>query len=215
MLISVLFENPIVVFVFVALVLIISISIHEFAHAYTADKLGDPTARYLGRVTLNPLAHLDPIGTIMLLFVGFGWGKPVPFNPINLSNPKRDAAIISIAGPMSNFILAVIFSIIFKVVSATGLENLILAKIFFPIIFYNLILGVFNLIPIHPLDGFKVVNGLLPTKLSIQWMQMEQFGIILLLVLVFTRTIGNIIMPVVSFLLSLLGISQELLNIFL
>jgi len=205
MLASLLFENPIV-FIIVAAALIISISIHEFAHAITADKLGDPTARYLGRVTLNPLAHLDPIGTVMLLLAGFGWGKPVPFNPINLSNPKRDAAIISFAGPLSNFLLATALALIFKLLLTLGGMNVVISGFLYLTIFYNLILGVFNLIPIHPLDGFKVVNGLLPTELSMQWLQMEPFGIIILLILIFTRTIGSILMPVVGFLLSLLGV---------
>jgi len=109
MLLELLFSNPLI-FILVAAALILSISVHEFAHAYVADKLGDPTPRYLGRVTLNPKAHLDPIGTLLLVVAGFGWGKPVPFNPNNLSNPKRDAALISFAGPLSNFFMAIIFT---------------------------------------------------------------------------------------------------------
>ena len=109
--------NPILFLVWVA-ALLTAITIHEFAHAYSADRLGDPTPRSQGRLTLNPLAHLDPLGTLMLILVRFGWGKPVQFDPYNLANPKRDAAIISFAGPLSNLILATILSIILRLVSS-------------------------------------------------------------------------------------------------
>src|SRR3989339_661935 len=113
MLISLLFQNPLV-FLFLAVVLIVSLAIHEFAHAYASDKLGDPTAKSLGRLTLNPLAHLDPVGTLLMLVAGFGWGKPVPFNPMYLKNPKRDTAIISFAGPFANFVIALVFILLTK-----------------------------------------------------------------------------------------------------
>lgn len=205
MLLSLLFDNPLI-FLMVAVALIVSISIHEFAHAYVADRLGDPTAKYLGRVTLNPKAHLDPIGTLLLLVAGFGWGKPVPFNAVNLKNPKRDAALISFAGPASNFSMAIILTIIFHILPG-GLVSELLQSFLFLTIFYNLILGFFNLIPIHPLDGFKVVNGFLPYNLSIQWLQMAPFGMYILLVLVLTRSIGRILDPVLDFALMILGLS--------
>lgn len=198
--ISILFENPIL-FVLVALALILSLSIHEFSHAFVSDKLGDPTARYLGRVTLNPLAHLDPVGTAMLLFVGFGWGRPVPFNPINLSNPKRDAALISFAGPLSNFLLAALMALILHVFNLQGL----LAGFFYLTITFNLMLGFFNLIPVHPLDGFKVIYGLLPSNLAVQWQQMESYGIVILIIMLVTSSTSRIIQPLVGFSLQLLG----------
>ncbi|MFZ5425316.1 MAG: site-2 protease family protein [Patescibacteria group bacterium] len=199
------FVFNLVVFLLVALALVVSISIHEFAHAYIADKLGDPTARYMGRVTLNPKAHLDPMGTVLLLLAGFGWGKPVPFNPIHLKNPKRDAALISFAGPASNFILATLLAIVLKLLP--NVPFFFLAESFlFLTIFYNLVLGIFNLIPVHPLDGFKIVNGLLPNELSIQWMQMAPYGIFILLLLIFTRTTSLIIDPLLSFSLKILGV---------
>src|SRR3989338_2044892 len=108
-----LFSNPLV-FAAAALSLLAAITVHEFAHAYAADRLGDPTPRLQGRLTLNPLVHLDPIGTLLLFVIGFGWGKPVQFDPYNLENPKRDAAIISFAGPVSNLILATIAALIFN-----------------------------------------------------------------------------------------------------
>jgi len=195
-------ENPLV-FVLVVLALVLSITIHEFAHAYVATKLGDNTAKDLGRVSLNPLAHLDPIGTLMLVFVGFGWGKPVPFNPYALKNPKVDSALISVAGPISNFILAIILAVIAKFVNPDG----IFFAFIYLTIFYNLILGIFNLIPLHPLDGFKVVYGILPQNLAWQWQQTEQYGIYVLMLLVLTRSTGAFITPLIKFSMSLLGLS--------
>src|SRR3990167_11261471 len=109
-----LFSNPIE-FIIVAVLLVIAISIHEFSHAYAADHLGDPTPKLAGRLTLDPRAHLDPIGTLLIFIVGFGWGKPVPFDPFNLRDPKRDSAIISFAGPLSNLLMAILASIIIRV----------------------------------------------------------------------------------------------------
>ncbi len=190
------------VFILVAVSLVASISFHEFAHAYVADKLGDPTAKHLGRVTINPLAHLDPLGTLLLLFAGFGWGRPVPYDPRMLRNPKRDSALISLAGPLSNLILAGILAIVLKTIPMAG----ILTTFLFFVVFYNLILGFFNLIPLHPLDGFKIVNGLLPERLSYQWMQIAPYGIWLLLLLVMTNTTGRIISGLVSTALRIFGL---------
>ena len=212
MLLNILFNNTdsiffnVLLFVLVALALIISISIHEFAHAYIADKLGDPTAKYLGRVTLNPLAHLDPIGTLLLVFVGFGWGKPVPFNPIHLKNPKRDAALISLAGPVSNFLLAILLALISKFMPDAPF--FVLARTFiYMTVFYNLVLGFFNLIPVHPLDGFKIFYGILPRELAEQWMQMAPYGIYILMILIFTRTTSLILDPLLNISMFLLGIN--------
>ena len=205
MLFKLLFENPIA-FILLSASLIISISIHEFAHAFVSSKLGDPTAKLLGRVTLNPLAHLDPLGTFLLLFAGFGWGKPVPFNPIYLKNPKRDAAIISFAGPASNFLLAILVSIVIRLTPQTGLGLFTLIHyLLYMVAFYNLVLGFFNLIPIHPLDGFKVVNGFLPHELSIQWEQMAPYGIWILLTLIMTDTTSKVITPLITITMGVFG----------
>lgn len=206
MLLQTLFESPLA-FILIFIALVLCISIHEFAHAYVADKFGDDTARLLGRVTLDPRSHLDPIGTLLLIVAGFGWGKPVPFNPYNLKNPKRDSALIALAGPASNIILATILAIAFRMLIISGVSGTlggILASFFYITIQYNIVLAVFNLIPVHPLDGFKVVNGLLPEELSIQWLQMAQYGMYILLILILTGATRIIVSPVVSWLMLLL-----------
>ena len=182
--------------------LIVSLTFHEFSHAFVADKLGDPTAKNMGRLTLNPLAHLDPLGTLFLLVARFGWGKPVPFNPLNLKNPRRDAALISLAGPVSNFILAIIASTVIRFVSGGSLFSSFL----YLVVFYNLILGIFNLIPVGPLDGNKIVYGFLPMSLAIQWQEIQRYGMLILLFLVFTNTTSFILSPLVDLSMKLLGL---------
>jgi len=190
------------------LILIISVSIHESAHAWTANKLGDPTAKLAGRLTLNPAAHLDPIGTLALLLVGIGWGKPTPFDPFNLRNIKRDSALISVAGAASNFLLAALISLPYLIVYFTGNLNAQIHSVYqilAVVIWINLILGVFNLIPVHPLDGFKVLGGLLPKDWYRDFIQTERYGIFILLALLLTGVLGRIIFPIVSFLFNLLA----------
>jgi len=173
--INYLFSNP-VQFAIYLLAILVAITIHEFAHAWMADHLGDPTARIQGRLSLNPKVHLDALGMVLLLLIGFGWGKPVPFDPFNLKNPRRDAALISIAGPSVNLILALFLSLIMRIIIATNLSFLVslVFLLFVPLIQLNIILGVFNLLPITPLDGFKVVGGLLSEERAIEWYQLEK-----------------------------------------
>lgn len=208
--INLLFQNPIE-FIIIAALLIIAISVHEFSHAAAADHLGDPTARLAGRLTLNPRAHLDPIGTLLLFIAGFGWGKPVPFDPFNLKDPKRDAALISFAGPLSNLIMAVAASIIIRTVYVLPFFtlSLLLTDILSTFVYFNILLAVFNLIPIHPLDGFKVVAGFLPKKYYADWMELQRYGMIFLIMLIFPFFGGNspiftFISPIVKFILSFL-----------
>lgn len=138
--------------------IIIAIGIHEFSHCYVADRLGDPTPRALGRLTLNPLAHLDPLGTLTILITGlFGWGKPAPFDPYNLKNPKKDTALIALAGPASNVILAFLLALILRLATVPTSVSMILLGL----ISLNINLALFNLLPIPPLDGSKVLSTFL------------------------------------------------------
>ena len=184
--INLLFEEPVMFLIWI-MAIIVGISIHEFSHAWAGTLAGDNTAKMMGRLTLNPLAHLDPLGTIMLLFVGFGWGKPVPFNPYNLKNKRWGPAFISIAGPLSNFVaiigfgLAIKFLLIFNVVAP---ENLLI-QFFFLIIIVNIVLMVFNLLPIPPLDGSKVLFAVLPDKYYDFKLKLQQNGPWIILGLIF------------------------------
>lgn len=188
--------------------LVTAITVHEFAHAFAADRLGDPTPRLQGRLTLNPLAHLDPLGTLMLLLVRFGWGKPVQFDPFNLRNPRRDSAIISIAGPVSNLLLALLASIISRILPFSSVSSIV-SILLTSLISMNVVLAIFNLIPIHPLDGFKIVGGLLSNEKAREWYALERYGMFFLLLLVFplfggTSPIHYLISPPIDFLLRLL-----------
>lgn len=213
-----LMRNPIELLIYL-IALAVAISIHEFSHAYTADRLGDPTPRLQGRLTLNPLAHLDLMGTLMLLIARFGWGKPVQFDPFNLRHPRRDSAIISIAGPISNFLTAIVCALFlqlllslrltFLTVPIVGIVVYLLTAILQPVIVLNIVLGIFNLVPIHPLDGFKIVEGILPAEYARQWHELEGYGMIFLLFLVFPifggiSPISRFISPIIDFFLSFL-----------
>ena len=199
-LLSILFQNPIAFFL-VAGILIISITIHEFAHAWVADKLGDPTPRYQGRVTLNPLAHLDPLGTAALLFIGFGWGKPVMFDPYNLKDQQRDTALIALAGPASNILMALVIAIIAGFVGAASpLFNLIVSLS----LFYNVMLAIFNLVPVSPLDGSKILMGILPKETAYEFEKfMGRYGMFVLIALIFPwggggSPVSQLISPVIQ-----------------
>ncbi|MEW5989481.1 MAG: site-2 protease family protein [Chloroflexota bacterium] len=173
-------------------VLVVAFTIHELAHALTADYLGDSTPRQMGRITLNPLAHLDPLGTIALLIAGFGWAKPVLVNPQNLrGNPRTSMAIVALAGPLSNLFLA---ALVIQPLRLGWLDNLILGDdsnwaslslFMFEFIFINIILAVFNFIPLPPLDGFKILSGILPPNLAYQLRPLEQYGSLILMALIF------------------------------
>lgn len=175
------------------LVLLVAFTIHELAHALTADYLGDPTPRRMGRITLNPLKHLDPIGTIMLIIAGFGWAKPVMVNPMNMrGNPRTSMAIVAIAGPLSNLVLAAIAAVFFRV-GIVNIETAIVgstsslsaADLLFQFLYINLALLFFNLIPIPPLDGSKILFAILPAELVYRLRPLEQFGFMILFAVVF------------------------------
>ncbi len=196
--IALLAQAPLV-FIIVALIMVVSIAVHEFSHALTADRLGDPTPRAQGRLTLNPLAHLDPFGTILLLLMGFGWGKPVQYDPYNLNNVHRDSAFIALAGPVSSLLLAVLGAVVFRVVGeAAGIIGIIVEYV----VRLNVMLAVFNLLPIYPLDGFRVVAGMIPHDRLDEWLALERYGMIFLLLLILPigggSMLGNIIQPVIT-----------------
>ena len=184
--------------------LIIAITIHEFAHAFLADRLGDPTPQLQGRLSLNPLKHLDPVGTLMLLFFRFGWGKPVEFDPYNLRHPRRDAALISLAGPAVNLALATLLALILKF-SPSSLFSVFLI----PIILININLAIFNLLPVPPLDGAKILYGFLPRDWADEYNDfMGRYGTILLILLIIpiggSSLAINLILPVINAISNLL-----------
>lgn len=174
-----------------AVVLLVAFTVHELAHAVTADYLGDPTPRRRGRITLNPLAHLDPFGTIMLLLSGFGWAKPVMVNPLNLrGNYRTSMAIVALAGPASNVLMAFLFAIPFRLglLEATfGSGGSIPSPsfLFMQFVFINIVLALFNLIPVPPLDGYKILQGVLPSEMAYQLRPLEQYGFLILIFLIF------------------------------
>jgi len=175
--------------------LLFALPFHEFAHAWSAWELGDDTARLHGRLTLNPLAHLDPIGSLLLILAGFGWAKPVPVNPYNFRNPKLGIAIVSAAGPVANFILALLAAIPFRLglmdlVAVTSAGQL-LATVLDGFVYFNLVLMIFNLIPLGPLDGAKILRGLAPRDWDRWLIPMEQYGAFILMALVILGTFGR------------------------
>ena len=176
-------------FLFIIVALILSIIIHEVAHGYMANFLGDPTARLAGRLTLNPIPHIDPLGSViipgLLVLSGasilFGWAKPVPYNPYNLSNQKWGELLVAAAGPGINILIAVVFAVAIRVGMTTGIDPSFI-QIASYIVFINILLAFFNLIPIPPLDGSKVLAGLLPLNLQIKYQQfgaqVERYGLL-------------------------------------
>jgi len=178
-------------FLFYILAIFSALTFHEFAHAYVANRLGDPTPKLMGRLTLNPLAHLDFLGTVFLFLAGFGWGKPVIINPRNFSNPKWDNLTVSLVGPMTNFFYALIAGLVLRFVP---LPNII-QTLFIIIIEVNLIFMIFNLLPIPPLDGSKILRLFVSEE---TYLVLQQLGIpILFLLLIFSSFI-----PVIPYIIS-------------
>ena len=173
-------------------VFLLALTIHEFAHGWVANRLGDPTARLQGRLTLNPLAHLDPIGTLAIVLIGFGWARPVPVDYRYLKNPRRDMMVIAAAGPASNLVLAAGCAFLYRMVP-WGMVGLEWAWLLVPIrltlrvgVLANVILAIFNLLPIPPLDGSRVMSGLLPLRQALSFNRLEPYGFLIIFLLFFT-----------------------------
>ena len=170
------------VLIAILLILFVSLPFHEFSHALAAYRLGDSTAKYMGRLTLNPLAHLDPFGALLILLVGFGWAKPTPYNPYNVRGGKTGEVIIAVAGPISNLVLAIAAALPLRYIYATGMDvPEVVVSVLSTFVMLNVILAVFNLIPIPPLDGSKLLYAAMNPQTERQWRPvLEQYGFIIL-----------------------------------
>ena len=205
-----LFRLPMEVLIILLPVLIFSLCFHEFSHGYVAYRLGDHTAARNGRLTLNPLAHLDPIGSLMILFVGFGWAKPVPVNPVNFENPRVDMMKVAFAGPASNLILAFIAGLMIRLTNYSDLmSNAILYQTLYVFSFINIALAVFNMLPVAPLDGSQIFGNMISkNNPELAW-KLQMYGpkILMGLILIGIVTpfslLGTIMMPFIKFFLFL------------
>lgn len=188
-------------YLFRGIALLLAITVHEYAHALMAVRLGDPTPKWYGRLTLNPFAHLDPIGAIMLLVFKFGWAKPVPVNTRFFRNPRKGMLLIGLAGPMINSIMAYILAflgvLLFPFAYSLGVGG-VFSSLFVMGIQYNLLLASFNLIPIPPLDGSKILWGLLPPKYDAFIIRLERYGYVILLLMVFMGLVSRLVIPIYS-----------------
>ena len=197
----------------IAVILFSAVVLHEYAHGWVAYKLGDPTAKLAGRLTLNPVMHVDPVGTIFLpgvlialRFLGlntflFGWAKPIPVNFSRLNNPRRDMMLVGMAGPAVNVVLAVVASQLTRVPMSLDVYKFVEAAVFI-----NLLLAAFNMIPIPPLDGSRLVMGLLPRGLAVPYSQLARYGILIVMVFIYMGVLDAVVLPVVEWAGRLLGV---------
>jgi Zn-dependent protease len=192
--------------------ILVGLSFHEYGHAAAADRLGDPTPRNQGRLSINPAAHIDPIGLLTLLFIGFGWGKPVEINPRNFKHPRRDDLLVSVAGVAMNLLMAVVFTVVVRLYSAatgavpamSGAANIVYL-IFFYVVEINLVLMIFNLLPIPPLDGFNLLTEIFNLRRYGWWYQLYEKGFLILLILIVFNFTDAVLTPCINFFLRLLA----------
>ena len=183
-----------------AILLLVAFPVHEFSHALAAYRLGDSTARYMGRLTLNPVAHFDPFGGLLLLLTSltspyaFGWAKPTPVNPANLAGGRQGEALVAFAGPFSNLVMASIVAVPLRAILTLGIEAPELVKtVLSLLVLFNLVLFVFNLLPIPPLDGYRVLLAVVSPRTAWQLRSYEQYGFLILIVLLFTGVFGTVL----------------------
>ena len=192
-----------------AVPILLAVTVHEMAHGYAALHFGDPTAKMAGRLTLNPLKHLDPIGTLAFIITQMvGWAKPVPVNPMNFKNPRQDMLWVSAAGPAANILMAFAFSLMLRLIliGYGVLPGFLIEPLYLIAragVFLNVGLAVFNLLPIPPLDGSGILSGLLPPHLARQYDEIGRYGFVILLILIFTGLVDKIIVPIIKFLVSI------------
>jgi len=197
-------EEYLIVISLLAVPILLAVTVHEVAHGWVADKLGDHTARLAGRLTLNPLKHLDPVGTLVFLVTRMvGWAKPVPVNPYNLRHPQRDMIWVAAAGPAANIILASAFALLYH--AFNNWHGMAFNPIVTPVaamakigVYINLGLATFNILPIPPLDGSNILMGILPRNLAIQYERITPYGFIILLVLIFTNFVSTVLFPIIN-----------------
>lgn len=189
---------------------LLAIILHEVAHGYIAEKFGDPTARLLGRLTINPVKHLDPVGTIALFVFGFGWARPVPVNPGNFRRPRRDMIWVALAGPTTNLLLAVFSALLLRGLGVLDQSSLghssTYSQFVAPVkmmagfsLYINVLLGIFNLLPVPPLDGGRILTGIIPERYATLISKLEPFGFVMILLLVFFTDIWTVVLqPVIN-----------------
>ena len=196
-------------FVFSIIIILFSITVHEYSHGKVAELFGDPTPRASGRLTLNPLSHIDPVGFLMLVIVRFGWAKPIPINPNYFKDPEKDMAIVGLAGPASNFFLAFLVSLLFKYepalrLMASGDSGTVLLSLLQFALFINIALGLFNLLPIPPLDGSRLLRAVLPYEGARFLDSIEPYGFFILIFILIMPGISDIFIEAVRFISGLM-----------